>query len=269
MITRCKICDYPEITEERGLFFCPACTIFFTEKDYPYDEDFFVDFGKWEFNRQRQKVFDDFLNNPSISRLTAKKIRVLDIGCATGTFVEYCLTKTSWTLTGIDVSKVAIGQADKKNLAAAFIAGTIEDYADTAPIKFDLIFCSHSLEHVAKPIGFINSVRKLLHDDGLAYFELPNERTDMMFLYKNKFNLKKIHEHYRNHPYGHLFFYNQKSIKTLFKDFRTVSINFKQFPLITVGRSWKIYVTEPLKRFLFLLFPLFRKSDRIVIIVKK
>jgi SAM-dependent methyltransferase len=42
-------------------------------------------------------------------------------------------------------------------------------------MKFDLLICSHVLEHLAKPKDLLREIHSLLKPDGLAYFEVPME----------------------------------------------------------------------------------------------
>ena len=41
--------------------------------------------------------------------------------------------------------------------------------------KFDIVTCSHVLEHVADPVSFLREIRGVLRLDGCAYFEVPLE----------------------------------------------------------------------------------------------
>lgn len=266
----CAICGQTAVVNLNGLFYCKNCSIVYSTKKYSYSSDFFKDFAKENFIIQRQKVFEDFFLNIGRNKALGKNLEVLDIGCATGSFISYCLGKTSWKLTGIDIAEDAIAAAKAKlSDSAAFFVSNIEDFSARSDKKFDLIFSSHTLEHVNNPRAYIKGAFNALKPGGLLYLEIPNERTCFMNLYKNKFSRKKIYDNYLNHAYGHVFFYNPKSIRNLLNDFSEVNIKFSQWPLISIGKNWKIYTTEYLKKFLFFLFPYLRISDRIIIIAKK
>lgn len=41
--------------------------------------------------------------------------------------------------------------------------------------RFDMIICSHVIEHVSDPVGLLHSFRPFLKDDGVLYVEVPME----------------------------------------------------------------------------------------------
>lgn len=269
----CKICGQSGLINKNGLYCCPYCSIVFTKREYSYNLDFFKDFFKEDFITQRQEVFNDFFANKNIKKLLGENLEVLDIGCAIGNFIKSCLMRTNWKLTGIDIAEDAI-VAVKRELKdkADFFVADIESLAATGEKKFDLIFSSHTLEHINNPQAYIRSIAKVLKPGGLLYIEVPNERTNAMLWYtwrKNKFSRHQINNYYLNHAHGHVFFYNQKSLKRLLNDFEQIDVEFKQWPSISAGESWKIFVTKHIKKFLLWFFPYLRLSDRIIIIVKK
>ena len=40
---------------------------------------------------------------------------------------------------------------------------------------FDVIICSHVIEHLADPVSFLESMKRLMRPDGIAYLEVPLE----------------------------------------------------------------------------------------------
>lgn len=270
MDKNCKICSEKNTKKIIDfVYYCPSCRVVFCEKNYQYKIDFFDDFFDGGFVSQRKNVFKDFFSHNTIRENLKKEMRVIDIGCATGDFIKECSEITNWGLTGIDIVAEAVAIAKEKNPQADFLIGKIEDYTGGLKEKFDIVFCSHTLEHVNNPKEFIESIYSILKKEGILYLEIPNERTNLMLWIQKRFNTDAIHGLYSDHPYGHLFFYGTKSLKTLLKNFCSIDIIFKQFPLITVGKNWKYYTTEKIKKLLFFLAPLFHVSDRIIIIAKK
>lgn len=45
---------------------------------------------------------------------------------------------------------------------------------DQAKVKFDFIYISHVLEHVANPVAFLQQIKSVLKKDGHIYIETPN-----------------------------------------------------------------------------------------------
>ena len=109
-----------------------------------------------------------------IGKLVLTKIRaplrVLDIGCGTGTFLfQFNRTCTS---VGIDVSDRALGIASRKNRNASFLVAD----ASALPFKqgyFDLAICSEVLEHLEKDAEAIAEISRILSRKGLACFTVP------------------------------------------------------------------------------------------------
>lgn len=96
---------------------------------------------------------------------------VLDVGCATGFFLE-AATQEGWTVFGVELSKYAAATA-KKKFGERIFNGTLEDahYADNA---FDLVTLSDLLEHIPCPQDFLGEVRRILTQDGLLMIVTPD-----------------------------------------------------------------------------------------------
>lgn len=98
--------------------------------------------------------------------------RVLDVGCASGLLVDH-LVRTGYIGTaGIDWSEPAIKYADEHRLGSYWVA----DIAAGLKLKytFDLVVCSHILEHMAKPQEPVQSLSGLLDPDGYLVIAVPN-----------------------------------------------------------------------------------------------
>ncbi len=112
-------------------------------------------------------------------RLTQAKIpddlSVLDVGCGTGIMVTLPLGSIGYRVTGIDIdggsiqtarrvnpySNVSFRQADA---AAALAAGE----------RYDVIIASEVLEHLADPLGFLQTLRALMRPGGVLILTTPN-----------------------------------------------------------------------------------------------
>jgi SAM-dependent methyltransferase len=97
--------------------------------------------------------------------------RVLDVGCGAGGNLK-TLQDQGWDVYGIEISELAAAHA--RDLVGGQIhAGTLA----TAPFEckmFDMIFMSHSLEHLPSPADALQRVNALLMDDGLLVVSVPN-----------------------------------------------------------------------------------------------
>lgn len=99
---------------------------------------------------------------------------VLDVGCGAGGNLK-ALQDQGWNVSGIEISDVAAAHA-RALVRGEIHTGTLES-APFAAKSFDLIFMSHSLEHLPSPTDALQRVHRLLKDDGLLVVSVPNENS--------------------------------------------------------------------------------------------
>jgi 2-polyprenyl-3-methyl-5-hydroxy-6-metoxy-1,4-benzoquinol methylase len=103
--------------------------------------------------------------------------RVLDIGCADGTFSKVILDKSKADkLAGIDVLKTSVDWANKhwNNPKMQFSVGDahkLQFPKDT----FDAVFIMEVLEHVANPKLVLMEVKRVLKKKGYGVFLVPSD----------------------------------------------------------------------------------------------
>lgn len=111
------------------------------------------DFGYWgqdtyvmyelQFRKEaenRLALISRFINGKSI----------LDIGCGVGIFLEVA-EQQGWKVSGLDISKCAVKQANHRLKEGHAYAILIED-ADYLPASFDVITLWNVMEHMSRPI---------------------------------------------------------------------------------------------------------------------
>jgi len=100
---------------------------------------------------------------PKIQKLLPKS--VIDVGCGNGRMVQLFGNVKDYL--GIDINQKELDQIDKKvNVRLT----TIDEVDD----KFDFVFACEVLEHIVDPLGFLNSCKKNLKDDGKLVLTVPN-----------------------------------------------------------------------------------------------
>jgi 2-polyprenyl-3-methyl-5-hydroxy-6-metoxy-1,4-benzoquinol methylase len=107
-------------------------------------------------------------------RLIAKYIssgRILDIGCASGDFLEYMLQFPEWDLVGLEPITQAANLA-REHLNVKIINNTLTDHT-FGDEKFDVVTFWHVFEHVEDPITTLTVVNEILHGDGIVVITLP------------------------------------------------------------------------------------------------
>jgi len=103
-----------------------------------------------------------------------KDVRILELGCGRGIFLEFLINTGYKNVFGIDVSKEQIDIAKVQNLDAEEI-GVVE-YLERNNEKFDLIFAIDLIEHFHKDelIPLFEGIYNNLRNGGAFIFHTPN-----------------------------------------------------------------------------------------------
>ncbi len=94
--------------------------------------------------------------------------KILDIGCATGEFLEK-FQRYYWKCTGVEVADTARQVAKTRNIKVFSSVHEVPDHE-----KFDLITLWHVLEHVHDLEETVKKIKTLLKPDGLLVIAVPN-----------------------------------------------------------------------------------------------
>ncbi len=100
--------------------------------------------------------------------------RVLDVGCGIGTYTSNPLSYLPIKITAIDFDQKTVEYSNKRNKREnlEFIVASGEYfYTD---VRYDLIVCSHILEHTTEPQRLLFNMGRLLKDGGTLYLGVPN-----------------------------------------------------------------------------------------------
>lgn len=102
-----------------------------------------------------------------------KKGKVLDVGCGTGEFLV-AAKLLGWDAYGIDISGPMCRHISE-NLNIPARAGQFHemDLSNWGP--FDVIFCSHVIEHVPNPNLWMQTYKKYLKKEGILCLNVPNQ----------------------------------------------------------------------------------------------
>ncbi len=97
--------------------------------------------------------------------------RVLDIGCATGIFLEGMRVR-GWQPDGVELSEFAAKYA-RERFALPVFSGTLEGagYPDN---QYDLVTMWDVLEHLPDPSGTLAEINRILKPGGWLVLSLPN-----------------------------------------------------------------------------------------------
>lgn len=147
------------------------------------------------------KYFQKKISEISKSR---KNGSLLDVGCATGKFLQIAINE-GYKTQGIDISDYAVKQCMKSGLKASKeILATHNKNK-----KYDIITAFEIVEHERDPLNFIRKAHKHLNKNGLMVVTVPDSNTltarimgKKWFGYKNK---------------EHIFHFTNESLQLLFK----------------------------------------------------
>lgn len=99
--------------------------------------------------------------------------RALDIGCGAGTACALLLDRGYETY-GVDLAETAVAVAAKNLPRAHFKAADASLGLDFPDGHFDVVTCLGVLEHLPDPLGLLREANRVLADDGVAIFVVPN-----------------------------------------------------------------------------------------------
>ncbi len=97
--------------------------------------------------------------------------RLLDVGCATGGFLEYMQRREGFTVWGVELNPHAAAYA-RDRLGIPVYAGTLEE-ANLPQDAFDVVTMWHVLEHVFDPLSTAREVRRVLKPGGVFVCHVP------------------------------------------------------------------------------------------------
>lgn len=140
-----------------------------------------------------------------ISTFVSKQQKsVLDIGCGTGSFLEFT-NKKGWVSYGVEPNNLAREKAINKKVNCFSNTKKIND------IKFNVVTMWHVLEHVEDLQTQFAEINRLLHDEGTLIIAVPNYKSFDANYYKQFWAAYDVPRH--------IWHFSENSIKILAETF--------------------------------------------------
>jgi 2-polyprenyl-3-methyl-5-hydroxy-6-metoxy-1,4-benzoquinol methylase len=130
-------------------------------------------------------------NKFSIVKKNSKGNVIMDIGCGTGEFLDYC-RRLNLKPTGIEPNEKARRFAIEEFGLTVFDESKLDDFS---PATFDVITMWHVLEHVHKLNERMQMVKHLLKPDGTLIIAVPDCNSWDAFEYKDSWAAYDLPRH--------------------------------------------------------------------------
>ena len=97
---------------------------------------------------------------------------MLDVGCATGSFLDCMRKRGNWQISGVEVNQEAARYARERFSLDVFAGELLE--ANCPAHHFDVVTLWHVLEHLHSPLDTLMEISRILKDDGALFLSVPN-----------------------------------------------------------------------------------------------
>jgi 2-polyprenyl-3-methyl-5-hydroxy-6-metoxy-1,4-benzoquinol methylase len=135
-----------------------------------FEKGYFNQMYEGDYDKRNPKYkFESYFNELKPFINLSSEVKLLDIGCAYGSFLnvarQYC------SVTGADISKHAV------DIARNRLPGVTILHSDILGLrldqKFDVITCFDILEHVPQIEAALDHIKNLLSDNGILVLSVP------------------------------------------------------------------------------------------------
>ncbi len=193
-----------------------------------YDEEYFAyetENEKQFFNLMELGLADvDF---DSIERSLPPQRSFLDIGCATGMLIAR-MKERGWREQGVEVCRPA-AEFGMRERGLRISVGTLEE-ARFPEGAFDVVHCSHLIEHLTNPRGFLEEIRRILAPKGYFIVTTPNA---------DGFQARLFGREWRSMIDDHMYLFTRRTLRRLIEDSGFRVVRGKTWGGLAVGTAAK------------------------------
>ncbi len=237
----------------RDFFRCSACSLIFMnpqpsddEIKKIYQQDYYQPWGlEDDVSLTAEMKIKNFHERLNAIECYASKGKILDIGCATGFFMQAAEAR-GWDVYGVEISSYSSEIAQNK-FGIDRVYNTTLDKAGLEDEIFDTLFLSDLLEHVPDLSTFMQDASRILKKNGIIAIVTPNTEA---------LSARILKKHWPHVKEEHLFYFSPRSIQTLLEKFgfeihkissspKLLSINYftrqiasYHFPILSSVAKW-------------------------------
>jgi methionine biosynthesis protein MetW len=164
-------------------------------------------------DHSKYKTYTDAVSTAIIYVPEKKNLKILDLGCGSGSAGAFIKNRQDATVIGITLS-----ETEKKIAELSLDDCTVYDLEKGLPefsaIKFDVVIMSHVLEHICYPEKLLADIKNILNHKGIVIVVVPN-----IMHYRSRFELIKGNFEYERigvWDYTHFRWYTVQSVGRLF-----------------------------------------------------
>lgn len=210
-IVRCSLCDLIYVAEEVRN---QELAAYYSEAYYTGGQN--KGYADYIGRRELRKAYFRSAMPMIKYYLAAKVPRVLDVGCATGFFLEVA-REQGWEAQGVEVSVYAAEYA-RSRLGLDVRTGTLAE-VKLPPCTFDLITFWDVIEHVPDPFETLTLAHDLLRPDGLVIISTGDISGVTARFYGRRWALLA--------PPGHLFYFSRRTLFSMLQRTGFRSVNWR------------------------------------------
>ena len=149
-------------------------------------------------------VYRDYVNARELKLATMRRrlplirahahgLRLLDVGCGSGFFLEVAL-ECGFDPAGIELSPVAIDLA-QPTVRGRIIRGDVNTVLATDPRRFDVVTAFDIIEHMFDPLSFLNDIAQVLAPGGLLVLSTPDTGHWLRPLMRSRWPMLQPNQH--------------------------------------------------------------------------
>jgi SAM-dependent methyltransferase len=224
-------------------------------KSIHFEEKYFKEIDRIS---EEKNYFTPVLND-LLKRIDARNSKILDVGCGTGIFLKPLVLAGCSDLYGVDGSHGFMERALKRGYKNISVVSDLNINCLPFDCKqFDLVVCKDVFEHLLNPKHVLAEICRVVKDDGLVLFHVPNHfplEGRLKFLVRNDIDTFKYFSGESRWTFPHIRFYEYRDLIKTLNEYGLCLIENLSFHFIAIPWISRIKALQPLFRHIVLRYP--------------